>query len=281
MAYPVVIENARKKTQGLLLKGSVSRGDLIAYNGSTGWVQADASDAATNLYAQYVAMSSGVSGNYISGCKQCTFYDEDAPYSTVDATYYASGTAGAVTSTRPATDGDVIQVVGRNHSTKRLVIDIKEPTEVEVFIPCSPYNLLAAGTAVEAHAADGTTGEWAGADADSANISAVFSGYFPSGLIGAPLAADLIVNTQTATALSVDVTYVRAYIGGTNTGDAGVTKTALSTSTTTADNTIMRVSLLTGMDADFVKAGAPFGVEIDPDVGDFIILGLYMRYLVV
>lgn len=279
MAYPVIVENARNKTQGLTLNGSVNRGETIAHDG-TNWVQADATDAATNLYAQYVAMSDGDSGDVISGCRSCTLYDEDAPY-TANVTYYQSGTVGAVTNTRPAVDGDVIQVVGHSVSTKRVKIDIRAPQEVEVFIPGNEYNLQNAGTAIEARIQDGSTTEWMGPDADGAYVAGVFTGWFPSNIVGGVLAADLIVNTQASTALNIDVTVVRQYIDGTNTGDAGATQTALTTSSTTADNAIMKVGISATMDADFVKAGAPFGVEVDPDAGDFLLLGLYMRYLVV
>ena len=278
----MAVEAEIKYAEGLadvVLNGTVKRGQPIAHNG-TNWVAADASDAATNLYAQYVAFESGVSGQTIQACKRGMLYDADAPY-TANTTQYVSGTAGAITETRPATDGDVIQVIGRSIDTYRMKFDILEPREIEVFIPTPPNNLQDGGTQVEAFTTDGTTDEWGGPDVDAAALAAVFSGWFPSGIIGAPLAADLIVNTQAGTALDIDVTYVRAYIGGTNTGDAGATKTGLSSSTTTVDNKIMKVSILTGMDADFVKAGAPFGVAVDPDAGDFLLLGLYMRCLVV
>ena len=274
MASEVVIENA-ERIADLTLNGTVKKGEPLAHNG-TNWVQADASDAATNLYAQYIAMMSGQSGDNIKGCKSCVLYDEDAPW-TANGIAYVSATAGAITQTRPTTNGDVVQVIGRAISTKRLGVNIADAREVEVFIPCPPYNQL---SGVEAHAADGTTDEWAGADADSAAVAAVFSGWFPSNLIGG-VTALLIVDTQAATALDVDFTFVRAYIDGDNTGDAGASQTALTTGETTADNQIESVDCSAGMDADFVKAGAPFGVAVDPDAGDFLVIGLMMRYTVV
>lgn len=274
MAEPTI--QFAEKIADLTLNGSVKKGDLLAHNG-TNWVQADASDAATNLYAQYIAMQGGVSGELIKGCKGCVLYDSDAPY-TANATQYVSATAGAHTETRPATNGDVIQVIGRGITTTTARLDIDHPREVEVFMHTPSYNAL---SGVEDHAVDGTTNEWAGADADSAAVAGVFTGWFPSNLVGDVLAADLIVDTQSSQALDVDVTYVRAYIQGANTGDAGVTKTGLTTSATTADNKIEKVDISDGMDADFVKAGAPFGIAVDPDAGDFLLLGLYMRYLVV
>jgi hypothetical protein len=100
-------------------------------------------------------------------------------------------------------------------------------------------------------------------------------------MVGAPLAADLIVDTQASTALDIDVTFVAAYDGAANTGDAGTSQTGLTSATTTADNKIHKVSILSGMDADFAKAGINFGVAVDADAGDFLLLQLYMRYLVV
>ena len=271
----VIIQYA-EKIADLTLNGTVKKGDPLAHNG-TNWVQADASDATTNLYAQYIAMQGGVSGNKIKGCKTCVLYDADAPY-TANTTAYVSATAGAITHTRPTANGDVIQVIGRGITTYECQIDIKEPVEVPVYIPCPPYNQL---SGVEAHAADPTETAWAGADADDAAVAAVFTGWFPSGLVGGILAADLIIDTQAATAVDIDVTYVRAYINQSCDGDTGAAQTALSTSATTATNKIMKVDISAGMDADFVKAGTPWGVSVDPDAGDFIILGMYMRYLVV
>tara|TARA_Y100000310_G_scaffold271090_1_gene285384 strand:+ start:3581 stop:4408 length:828 start_codon:yes stop_codon:yes gene_type:complete len=260
----------------LTLNGTVKRGESLAHNG-TNWVKADATDAATNLYAQYIALESGVSGDLITACKQCTLSDADAPW-TANGTLYVSATAGALTQTRPATNGDVIQVVGRALDTNTIRVEIQAPREIEVFIPCPPYNAL---SGVEAHTADGTTNEWAGADVDTDAVGGVFVSRMPSGMVGAPLAADLIVDTQASTALDIDVTFVAAYDGAANTGDAGTTQTGLTSATTTADNKIHKVSILSGMDADFAKAGINFGVAVDADAGDFLLLQLYMRYLVV
>lgn len=279
MAYEPTIQYA-EKIADLTLNGLVLKGNVLAHNG-TNWVQADASDAATNLYGQYIAMQGGASGDVITGCKGCVLYDRDAPFGSANATLYLSATAGAITSTRPATNGDVIQVVGRSISTSLARIDIASPQEKEEFIPANEYNLLDGGSLLEGRAVHDTIGEWMGTDVDGAYAAAIFSGFFPSNMVGAPLAADLIVVTQSTTALDIDVTYVRAYIGGTASADVGATQSALTSGATTADNSCHKVSILTGMDADFAKAGAPFGLKIDPDAGDFKLIGLSMRYLVV
>jgi hypothetical protein len=95
------------------------------------------------------------------------------------------------------------------------------------------------------------------------------------------IAADLVTNSQAATAYDIDVTYVSAHDGAANTGDAGATQTALTSDTTTADNKIHIVDISAGMDADFVAAGRSFGVAVDVDAGDFLLLGLRMRFWVV
>lgn len=276
MATDVQMTDAEGVVQ-VTLNGSVKYGDPIAYNG-TGWVQADASDASTNLYAQYIAGNTGVSGDIIPAYRTCTLYDADAPY-TVGSPLYVSGTAGSLTHTRPAADGDVIQVVGWPIDTYRARIDIKPPREEEFFYPCSPFNEQSGGS-VEEWAEDGTTDEWAGPDCDGTQVATTICGRFPSGIIGNPTALDLIVNTQGGTALDIDVTFVAAYINGTNTGDAGCSIVAATTSATTVDNRIQKVNI-NGMDADFVKAGRVWSARVDPDAGDFLPQGIYMRCIVV
>lgn len=279
MASEPTIQYA-EKIADLTLNGLVKKGDLLAHNG-TNWVQADATDAATNLYAQYLAMQGGASGTKIKGCKGCVLYDADTPY-TANGTIYTSGTAGAHTQTRPAVDGDVIQVVGRAISTTEARFDIKAPEEVDVFYQTGPFNRLASGnTDSETIAVDATTDEWVGAEADQVAVAAVFAGWFPSNMIGNPLVAELVCNQQNSTAIDLDVTYVRAYVGATNTGDAGATQTSLTGGTTATDNLIQKVSIIDGMDADFSKAGAAFSLSVDVDAGDFLLIGLHMRYLVV
>uniref|UniRef100_A0A6M3KKY2 Uncharacterized protein n=1 Tax=viral metagenome TaxID=1070528 RepID=A0A6M3KKY2_9ZZZZ len=270
----------------ITLAGTVYAGNPLAHNG-TNWVQADASDAATNLYAQYIAGQDGVSGNIITAYKRCTLYDADAPY-TANSPLYLSATAGAITHTRPTTNGDVIQILGRAISTYEARVDIQAPREIEVFIPAvGTYNALSGGS-VEEPAVDGTTNEWAGPDADSAAIAAVIVGRFPSNIIGGLAEASLVINSQSTATIDIDVTVVAAYDGLSNTGDAGATQTGLVTNeavsdgaTTVKDNVIYTVDISDCLDADFVKAGRTFGVNVDPDAGDFLLLGLYLRYTVV
>lgn len=278
MAVEAIIQDVEGVVELAIKSGSqVKRGDILGY--SSGWLQADA-DAAGRIPGKYVALGTllGDGVAKIKACRRCTFTDEDAPY-TADTMQYLSGTAGEVTETRPATDGDLIQVVGESLDTKQLRIELGKTKELEVFIPVGVFNALNAG-AVEAHIVDPTTGEWVGPDADSALVAAVFTGRMPSGMVSL-LAAKLIVNTMAATALDIDVAYVSAHDGAANTGDAGAAQTALTSETTTGDDKVHAVDISAGMDADFLAPGRNFGIEIDPDAGDFLVLGLYLRWKVV
>ena len=275
MAEPTI--EFAEKISPLTLNGVVKKGDLLAHNG-TGWVQADANDAATNLYAQYIAMMGGMSGDVIKGCKGCVMSDADAPY-TANGTIYTSGTAGAHTHTRPATDGDVIQVIGRAISTTEARFDIADPKEVEQLI--IPFYHTALGAGAEYNGAIDTG--WAGPQVDAAAETFHFTGRFPSGMVGNPLAAKIIFNSINASAFDNDVTVVRAYDGGANNADVGAPITAGDWSQADTYNIILTQDISSCFDADFSKAGANFAVLGDPDgiTADATVIGLLMRYLVV
>lgn len=270
MAEPT-ITNAEKLAD-LTLNGSVKKGDVLAHNG-TGWVQADASDAATNLYAQYVAMQSGVSSDIITGCKVCVLFDADAPY-TANATQYVSATAGAITETRPAANADVIQIVGRSISTKECHVNIKEPWEEEVFIAPGTYD---------------STGEpglgvidspvWVGPALDTDSEEVYFTGRFPSGVLSVA-AAKVIYNDIAETAVTIGAALIVVADGATNTGDTG-TAHATAAPTGRANNVICSSDISAMFDADALKANYNFTVEIasTSSNGNLQVLGLYMRYL--
>jgi len=278
MATDVQVQDA----EGLVsvtLAGSVKYGEAIAYNG-TNWVAADASDATTNLYAQYIALQPGVAADVIQACRRCTLYDVDAPWS-ANTKLFLSATAGALTSTRPATDGDVIQDVGQTISTSLSRIDIKAPYFMEVFIRPSTLNSLNPNTTLAEQWVAGTTvDEWIGPDVDSAAVAGYYVGRFPQNVIAVD-EASILVNTQTDVAIDIDVTAVAAYDNAINTGDAGTSVTARTTSATTAHRTIQKAMIADLFDADFLKPGRTFSLRIDPDAGDFQMLDLYLRYVCV
>ncbi len=254
----------------LVLTGDyASQGDILGY--SSGWKLADA-DAATNIYGQYIALNNGRAGDKIKACKKILLYDEDAPY-TADAPYYLSGTAGGVTATRPATDGDLIQLVGKALDTTRLLLSIKEPQEFEIFIPAN------GGFDSTGEAGIGTedTG-WYGPQIDNVGEVVGFVGRFPSGLISVDV-AKVIYNSLNASAYDVDVTIVRAYDGAANNQDTGTTITADDFDVADADNILLPQTITTAFDSGLIAPNACFAVKLDPDgiTADVQVLGLYIR----
>lgn len=258
-----------EKVVDLVLAAQVSPLDLIGY--STGWKLADA-DTATNIYAQYIALQGGDSEDQIKACKKCLLYDEDAPY-TADTAYYLSGTAGGVTTTRPATDGDMIQVVGRALDTTRLLLDIGEPKEFEIFIPAN------GGFDSTGEAGIGTedTG-WYGPQVDGATEVVGFTGRLPSGLVSVDLVR-VVYNSINASAYDTDVTVVRAYDGAANNQDTGTAITADDFEQADADDKLLYQDITAAFDTGFVAPNANFAVKLDPDgiTADLQVLGLYIR----
>jgi hypothetical protein len=253
----------------------VSKGDLLGY--SSGWVLADA-DGATNIYAQYIALQ-GMVGDGVSkmkACKKCELYDSDAPY-TANYPYYVSGTAGAITATRPATDGDLIQIVGRALDTSRCLINIKEPQEFEMFLSPDVYD-----TSSEPGLGIADTG-YPGIELNGTE-TCYFKGRLPSGLVGDIAAARLIGNSVNASAGDIDVTLVGAYDGtaaspSANNQDTGTALTGADWVQADADNKILWVDVSSCFDSGFYTPGRTFGVLVDPDgiTGALQILGLYIR----
>jgi hypothetical protein len=277
MSYPTKIlfpERIVELTLKTLATLDVSQGDLLGY--SSGWVLADA-DAATNIYTQYVAMQNGKSGQTIKACQKCILFDEDAPW-TANTAQYLSGTAGGITETRPATAGDLIQIVGRSLDTTRCMIDIKAPTEFELFLSPDEYD-----TSSEPGLGKADTG-WSGIGLTGTE-TCYFKGRLPAGLIGtAPTVARLIGNSINASAGDVDVSVVGAYDGSAatvsaNNQDTGTALTTADWVQADADNKILWVDVSSCFDADFYKPERNFSVLVDPDgiTGELQIIGLYIR----
>ena len=245
----------------------VSALDILGY--SSGWKKADA-DTATNIYGQYIALQNGPLGAKIKACKKCMLYDEDAPF-IANTAYYLSGTAGAYTTTRPATDGDMIQIVGRALDTKRLMLDIKEPQEFEMFITPSVYD-----TTGEAGAWTTDAG-WTGPQVDAVGELVFFTGRMPSGLISIDTAR-VIYNSIGASAYDTDVTVVRAYDGAANDQDTGTAITAGDWNAD-EDNKLLYQNVVAAFDAGFIAPNASFSVKLDPDgiTNDANVIGLYIR----
>lgn len=268
MAYNTKIFYPEKIGDLVIKAGEwIGRGELLGY--SSGWVRADA-DLATNIYAQFVAMQDGVGGQKIQACKKCLLFDEDAPY-TANTAQYLSGTAGTITETRPATNGDLIQVVGRSLDTSRCLIDIKEPQEFEMFLTPDTYDETG-----EPGLGTVDTG-WVGPQIDGATEAVYIKGKLPSGLVGAVSCARVIFNSIAASAFDCDVDIVASYDGGAN--------NAVALSENTADWNADTDNILNYMDVSAEFAATVwlprmnFCLWLDPDAitGAAQVIGLYLR----
>jgi len=257
------------------LNGDVLKGDLIAHD-ATNWVQADASDAATNLYAQFVAMATGHSGDEIQACRTCTLFDSDTPY-TANTTLFCSATAGEHTQTRPTTAADVIQIVGRTISTTKARIDIKPPRELETFTQPNTYD-----TTDEAGLGVIDDPKWVGPALDCAGEDAYFTGRFPSNVIAVD-EAYIIYNSIGETTGTIEVNIVVCADSATNTGDTG-TAHAAAAPTSIANNKLCYSDCSAIFDADALKPNYNFtvtAIAAGAFSGNLQVIGLYMRYIVV
>jgi hypothetical protein len=270
MAYPVIVEDAEKVAQ-LTLAASVQMGDLLGYN--SGWVKADA-DAI--YFAQWVALSDGVSGQTIKAAKKCVLMDLDAPY-TANVPYYLSTTAGAITATRPTTGGVLRQVVGYAIDTYRVLIDIQTPKEFELFI--TPDTLDTTG---EPGLGAADTG-WAGPQVDAAAETVYFKGRLPENLVGSVKIAKVVLNSINGSAADLDFSIVGGYDGAANNQDTGTAITTTDWEQDDTDNILLTVDVSALFDAGFWLPGRNFCVLSDPDgiTADVTVLGLHIVGLVV
>jgi hypothetical protein len=244
-----------------------SKGDLLGY--SSGWVKADA-DLATNIYAQYVLLQGGKGGETVKACEKCLLHDTDAPW-TANTAQYLSGTAGGTTETRPTTNGDLIQIVGRSLDTARCLIDIKKPQEFEIFFVPDQYD----GTS-EPGLGTLDTG-WVGPQIDGATEPTYIKGKLPSGLVGAVSAARVIFNSIGASGFDCDVDIVASYDGGANNAIALSENTADWNADT--DNILNYMDVSTEFGATVWLPRMNFCLWLDPDgiTGDAQVIGLYLR----
>ena len=253
---------------------SCKRGDLLGY--SSGWVKADADVAAGPIYAECIALEGGGGSDVIPVARKAMVYDVDAPY-TGRTAMYLSGTAGAHTETRPGAGvGNLIQCVGYNYDTYRALIDIKQPTEFEIFL--SPDVL---DTSSEPGIGKADTG-WPGPELTSTE-TAYFKGRIPESVVGSIVIARMIGNSVNASAGDLDFTIVGSYDGvaaaaAANNQDTGTPIEAGDWVQTDANDKILTVDVSALFDAGFWLPGRTFAIYLDPDgiTGALQILGLYI-----
>lgn len=275
----IILTDVSQVISGLTCKAAsvIKRGNLIGY--SSGWVLADVNAAASGVYAQGIALNDA-DGNdaaraEFAMARIATIYDADAPF-TANTPQYASGTAGALTETSPATAGDVIQVVGRSYDTYSAFIHIAPPRLWETFL--SPDNL---DTSSEPGLGTADAG-WAGPQLTLVETM-YFKGRLPHGLVDSVVTAKIILDSINASAGDIDTTIVAAYDGASNVEDTGTAITAGDWAQTDADNIILTVDISANFDAGLWLPGRSFCVYVDPDgiTGAVNVIGLHLRGWVV
>jgi len=268
MAEPTKIMDVEGKTK-LQAKAStvIKRGQLLGY--STGWVVADA-DTAAAIYAQFIALEDNpgeATGRWIKVCRSCTLEDEDSTW-TANTPQYLGGTtttAPNITETYPATDGDIVQVVGRSLDVYRCRIELKAPELFELVIREGPYD----GTG-EPGIGLADTG-WVGAEPDGTE-AVYYKGRLPAGLVGDVLSARVIMNSINSSAGDVDLSIVGAYDGTAAAAAANNQDTGPGTAAgedwvqTDADNKILWIDVSAQFDSGLWKPGRNFCLLLDWDV---------------
>lgn len=247
----------------------VAKGDLLGHDG-TGWVKADASTA-SKIFAQYIALEPAIGEKELRVCRKATFLSTTAIY-TANTPQYLSGTGGATTETRPATDNDVIQAVGRSIDTYRARIELRAPVEFEMFL--SPDNL---DTSSEPGLGVADAG-WAGPQLTGTE-TIYFKGFIPYGVVGDIAEAVILADSVNASAGDIDVSIVAAHQGASNVEDTGTAITAGDWTQVDTDNIIVGVDISACFDSGLWLPGMVFCVYVDPDgiTGAANIIGLRIR----
>lgn len=112
-------------SNGMIIAGQTvggSDGNLVYLSSANTWSQADADTSST---------CSGALGIRVSSTVVLTHGIYTTSGLTAGATYYASTTAGGITSTAPSGSGDIVRIVGYGLSTTELLFD-PDKTYIEV-----------------------------------------------------------------------------------------------------------------------------------------------------
>lgn len=251
-----------------------SIGDLLAINSSGNWVAADASTA--SLFAQGVCVSDGVQSDQIYEVdisKRAYISDADIPY-TKNARQYLSATALGHTETRPTTDGDLIQIVGRAISTSIVYFDIKSPWLENAYVPRDPLDTTSEPGLGAADAG------WAGATMTAVETAYTSPFRVPHNCCSAILYAKLVFDSINASAGDIDVTVVGAYDGASNVQDTGTGITAGDWEQADTDDIILTVDVSSCLDTGLWTPGRTFQLFIDPDgiTAEAHFLGMWLEY---
>ena len=118
--YPESIQNTQFRLTSQTVAGS--DGDLVHLTSATTWSQADADAEAT---------CNGMLGIRVSASTVLTYGIYTTTGLTAGAIYYASTTAGGITTTAPSGSGDIVRIIGYALSTTELFVD-PDKTYVEI-----------------------------------------------------------------------------------------------------------------------------------------------------
>lgn len=250
MAEALKILNHSESFTGLL-NGTVTKGDLVAHNG-TGFVRADADDM--TLYAVGMAKNDGVSGDTIAIASGVILAkDVDAPY-TAKAQLYLSGTAGAITATRPTTAGQLRQAVGYAYDTSTVKFVFHGTKEVTV-----PVVVKSATSAVAAL----DSGDFAGQTLDAQNEVAYLQFEIPDNCVAVAY-GNLWLAVEATSDTPLFAITVSSVVGADqwDAVTADSTLTASSPEGGAADE-IVKLAIATALDAtNIVRPGAAIGIKI-------------------
>ena len=151
MADPIVEASSLKSLITVVVAASttIKRGELVAHNG-TNTVKANATDDTLNPIG--IAVSDGGAGDTITIALDGVLTDSDAPFTAGAPVYPSAATAGAITSTRPTTITNHVDIIGWAVSSSRVVFSIAPKVRLE-----SSHVFTARGLEVGNPAAYGTT----------------------------------------------------------------------------------------------------------------------------
>lgn len=242
----------------------LSEGNAVHDDG-TNWVLADADTPAT-LFCEGIVVRPGlggeVSGGKLAVVRNCILYDSAAGY-TRNGTLYLSGTAGALTHTRPTAAGRLRQVVGRAFSTSRARIEVKLPYEV-----MAPIYLKGATSAAAAL----DSGNFFGPTLDAATELAYMQAEIPDNAIAVAY-ANLWLAVEATSDTPLFAITVASAVGADQWDDVTVdsTLTASSPEGTNADE-IVKLDFATALDAtNIFRPGAVLGIKItSSDAGTIV-----------
>lgn len=268
---PVIVEGRFPATVTIPSGTSVKAGDLIAYDGSA-WAKADC-DTPGSLWARLIAggNADGAAAKEIVAYRETIVYDADAPY-TAGAKLYLSGTAGAHTETRPATAGQLRQVVGEALTTDTAHLRIRPRHEIHVPIvvngATSAYAVL-------------DSGDFGGPTLDAQNETCSAFCVVPENALGVAIARLILAAEASAGTPTFDLTVSSALDGeqwDAVTADSTLANQALEGAAT---DEIQILDITTALDAtNVIRPGAALGLKALKDDAGTDISFIFGGYII-